>query len=59
MDFQLSSPMVKLKARPPVWGPKQSLQSTGEIDKHVAHQEKPEEERDKNRDRSKEGSQRQ
>lgn len=51
--------MVKLKAGPPVWCPKQSLQGTGKIDKHVAHQEKPKEGREKNRDRHKEGSQQQ
>lgn len=33
--------MVELKAWPPVWCPQQSLQSTGKIDKHVAHQEEP------------------
>lgn len=30
-------PVVELKAGPPVWCPEQRLQSTGEIDKHVAH----------------------
>lgn len=33
--------MIKLKAWPPVWGPQQSLQRAGKINKHVAHQEKP------------------
>lgn len=37
--------MVELKARPPVWRPQQSLQGAGKIDKHVAHQEEPEEKR--------------
>lgn len=36
-------PVVELEARPPVWCPQQSLQCTGEIHKHVAHQEEPEE----------------
>lgn len=33
--------MVELKARPPVWCPQQSLQCTGKIHKHIAHQEEP------------------
>lgn len=37
----MSSPVVELKAGPPVWRPKQSLQGTGKINKHVAHQEEP------------------
>lgn len=40
-----SSPVVELKARPPVWRPQQSLQGTGQIDEHVAHQEEPKERR--------------
>lgn len=38
-----SLPVVELEARPPVWCPQQSLQCTGKIHKHVAHQEEPEE----------------
>lgn len=33
--------MVELKSGPPVWCPKQGLQGTGKVDKHVAHQEEP------------------
>lgn len=40
---KVSLPVVELKTRPPVWGPQQSLQSTGKIYKHVAHQEEPKE----------------
>lgn len=39
----MSSPVVELKAGPPVRRPKQSLQGTGKINKHVAHQEEPKE----------------
>lgn len=42
-DGKVSLPVVELKARPPVWCPQQSLQCTGKIYKHVAHQEEPEE----------------
>lgn len=40
---KVSLPVVELKARPPVWCPQQSLQCTSKIYKHVAHQEEPEE----------------
>lgn len=40
---KVSLPVVELKARPPVRSPQQSLQCTGKIYKHVAHQEEPEE----------------
>lgn len=33
--------MVELEARPPVGGSQQSLQGTGQVNKHVAHQEEP------------------
>lgn len=34
-------PVVEFKARPPVWGPKESLQRTGQVYKHVAHEKEP------------------
>ncbi len=34
-------PVVEFKARPPVRGPEERLQRTGQIYKHVAHQEEP------------------
>lgn len=39
---KVSLPVVEFKTRPPVWCPQQSLQCTGKIYKHVAHQEEPE-----------------
>lgn len=33
--------MVELETWPPVWRPKQRLQGTGKVHKHVAHQEEP------------------
>lgn len=47
MQAHTDSPVVELKARPPVWCPQQSLQGTGKIDKHVAHQEEPKRKRDR------------
>lgn len=35
-------PVVELEARPPVGGTKQRLNSTGQVDKQVAHEEEPE-----------------
>lgn len=52
VTFNTDSPVVELKARPPVWCPQQSLQGTGKIDKHVAHQEKPEERKREERKRN-------
>lgn len=42
--------MVELKAWPPVRRPEQSLQRTGKIDKHVAHQEEPKERSERGRE---------
>lgn len=35
------SPVVELEARPPVGSPEQRLNGTGQVDKQVAHEEKP------------------
>lgn len=37
----MNSPMVELKPGPPVGSAEQCLDSTGQVDKQVAHQEKP------------------
>lgn len=34
-------PVVELKAWPPVRGPEESLQRTGQVYKHVAHEKEP------------------
>lgn len=34
--------MIELEARSPVGGTEQSLNSTGEVNKQIAHEEKPE-----------------
>lgn len=34
--------MIELEARSPVGGAEQSLNSTGQIDEQIAHEEKPE-----------------
>lgn len=36
------SPVVELETRSPVGGTEQSLNSTGQVDKQVAHEEEPE-----------------
>lgn len=35
-------PVIELKARSPIGGAEQSLNSTGQVDKQIAHEEKPE-----------------
>lgn len=35
-------PVIELKARSPIGGAEQSLDSTGQVDKQIAHEEKPE-----------------
>lgn len=37
----LHSPVIIFEARPPVRSPKQCLNCAGQVNKHVAHQEKP------------------
>lgn len=34
-------PVVELEAGPPVWSPQERLKGTGQIHKHIAHQEEP------------------
>lgn len=41
------SPVVELEARPPVGGAKQSLDSAGQVDKEVTHEEEPGERQDR------------
>lgn len=35
-------PVIELKARSPIGGAEQSLNGTGQVDKQIAHEEKPE-----------------
>lgn len=37
----MNGPVVELEAGSPVGGPQQGLQGTGQVHKHVAHQEEP------------------
>lgn len=35
-------PVIELESRPPVGGTKQGLNSTGKVNKQIAHEEEPE-----------------
>lgn len=41
-SWKLLLPVIELEARPPVGGTEQSLNSTGQVNKQIAHEEKPE-----------------